>query len=119
MEDMILEYCLDEGGMNMACKLFDFEKALEIVKQDENLIWKAERATTCRDPEAWHFICPLCEKKCIIHVCESGDEPMPMVELMCPKNPDWLICVSIEEFNPEDVNPCEHCPEPVFCRDDD
>ena len=44
---------------------------------------------------------------------------MPMVELMCPKNPDWLICVSIEEFNPEDVNPCEHCPEPVFCRDDD
>jgi len=100
------------------CK-FDFEKALEIVRQNENLIWRAEKSTPCRDPEAWHFICPLCNKKCIIHVCESHDEPMPMVELMCPKNPDWLICVSIEEFNPEDVNPCKYCPDPLFCEDYD
>jgi len=97
--------------------VFDFEKALKIVEQNEELIWMAERQTPCRDPEAWHFICPLCPRKCIIHVCESGDEPMPVIELMCPNNPNWLICVPIEEFDPKNVNPCKYCTDNTFCQD--
>jgi len=103
----------------------ELEEYVRNIPEEE--IYKTEKITACRDPEAWHFRCTLCPLNCIIHVCESDDnvelKDKITIELVCPKSSTYLVSCEPDNFYPENFDPektpCECCDFCIFSSEDD